>query len=51
MEKLKLRNNYGDIVIYFTPTKEQKQYIDQILKLKIKKKSCCFNNWNHKRKF
>ncbi len=23
-------NNYGDIVIYFTPTKEQKQYIDQI---------------------
>ncbi len=44
MEKIKAsENNYGDIVIYFTPTKEQKQYIDQILKLEgLKKKSCCF---------
>ncbi len=32
-------NNYGDIVIYFTPTKEQKQYIDQILKLEGLKKN------------
>ncbi len=30
MEKFKAsENNYGDIVIYFTPTKEQKQYRDQ----------------------
>ncbi len=40
MEKIKAsENNYGDIVIYFTPTKEQKQYIDQILKLEGLKKN------------